>query len=319
MPLMSQVGREETCSISRRSFSPAGIERPIGLRNDSGERLRALPLRQDIRRQILHAVVEAGDGDAAVVVEQAAEDVGQHADRVARAAAEHTGMQVAVGGLDGDLVIHQAAQRCRDGGRVGVPHAGVADHREVGLQFVLDRLHEWHEILRADFLLAFDQDRDIDRQRSRDLLPGAAGLDKSHQLSLVVLGAARHDDFSAVGVIGDDGLERRTVPQIERIDRLHIVMTVEQDVRPAIGAAIGLVIVLGDDRRMSRRRPHLGLEAERRDILGQMIGRRLAIGGEGRVGRDRLDPQQRKQPLEAVVEIGVDMIEDRLDLCIGHR
>ncbi|MGZ7246291.1 hypothetical protein ACXWO4_09540, partial [Streptococcus pyogenes] len=34
--------------------------------------VQVLPLRQDIRRQILHAVVEAGNGDAAIVVEQAA-------------------------------------------------------------------------------------------------------------------------------------------------------------------------------------------------------------------------------------------------------
>ena len=84
--------------------------------------------------------------------------------------------------------------------------------------------------------------------------------------------------------------------------------------RPAIGAAVRF----GDDRGMSRRRPHLGVEAERRDILGKMIGGRLAIAGEGRIGRDRLDPQQRKQPFEAVVEIGVDVIEDRLHLCVGH-
>ena len=152
MPLISQVGREETCSISSRSFSPAGIESPIGLRNDSGVRLRLLPLRQNIRRQILHAVIEAGNGDAAVVVEQAAEDAGQHPDRILRAAAEHAGMQVAVGGLDLDLVIDQAAQRGGDRRRVRVPHAGVADQREIRLQLALVRFEERHEILRADLL-----------------------------------------------------------------------------------------------------------------------------------------------------------------------
>ena len=69
---------------------------------------------------------------------------------------------------------------------------------------------------------------------------------------------------------------------------------------------------------MPRGRPHLRLEAERCDILGEMIGGRLAIAGKGRIGRDRLDPQQRKQPLEAVVEIGIDAVEDRLKLCVGH-
>ncbi|MGY3539017.1 hypothetical protein ACVIIY_003237 [Bradyrhizobium sp. USDA 4515] len=46
----------------------------------------------------------------AVLVMQAAEDPRQHADRVLRAAAEHAGMQIAIGGLDLDLVIDQAAQ-----------------------------------------------------------------------------------------------------------------------------------------------------------------------------------------------------------------
>src|SRR5258708_469831 len=50
-----------------------------------------------------------------------------------------------------------------------------------------------------------------------------------------------------------------------------------------------------------------------------MIGRRLAISGKGRIGRDRFDPQQGKQPLEAVIEIGIDAVEDRLKLRrVGH-
>ena len=70
---------------------------------------------------------------------------------------------------------------------------------------------------------------------------------------------------------------------------------------------------------MTGRRPDLRREAERRDILGKMIGRRLAIPGEGRIRRDRFDPQQGKQPLEAVVEIGIDAVEDRLKLRrVGH-
>src|SRR5205085_3927912 len=73
-----------------------------------------------------------------------------------------------------------------------------------------------------------------------------------------------------------------------------------------------------DDRGMAGSRPHLGLEAERLDVPGQMIGRLLAILREGRVGRDRLDAQQVEQPREAVVEIGIDMVEHRLQFCVGH-
>ena len=38
----------------------------------------------------------------------------------------------------------------------------------------------------------------------------------------------------------------------------------------------------------------------------------------GGIGRDRLDPQQGEQPLQSVVEIGIDAIEDRLKLRVGH-
>ena len=85
--------------------------------------------------------------------------------------------------------------------------------------------------------------------------------------------------------------------------------------RPAVGAAIGL----GDNGGMTGGRPDLGRKSKRGNVFGEMIGGRLAIAGKGRIGRDRLDPQQRKQPLEAIVEIGVDPIEDGLKLCVGRR
>ena len=129
-------------------------------------------------------------------------------------------------------------------------------------------------------------------------------------MPLVVLGAARNDDLSAVGMIGNGGLEGRPMPEIERIDRLYIVVPVKQHVRSPVSAAIGL----GNDGGVTGGRPHLGRKPERRDIPGEMIGRRLAIDGKGRIGRDRLDPQQGKQPLQAVVEITVDAIENRLKL-----
>ena len=73
-----------------------------------------------------------------------------------------------------------------------------------------------------------------------------------------------------------------------------------------------LAVGFGDDGGMARGRPDLGGKTERRDVLGEMIGRCLAVGGKGRLGGDRLDPQQREQPLEAVVEIGIDAVENRL-------
>src|SRR6185312_12178299 len=91
------AGRTRRYLLDQQAILFAGGDREADwLQERLRREVQVLPLRQNIRRQILHAVVEAGNGDATVVVEQPAEDVGQHADRVARAAAEHTGMQVAV-------------------------------------------------------------------------------------------------------------------------------------------------------------------------------------------------------------------------------
>ena len=117
-------------------------------------------------------------------------------------------------------------------------------------------------------------------------------------------------------MVGHDGLERRPVPEIERIDRLHVVVAVEQHMRArrafAITLAVAVALAFGNDRGMTGRRPDVCGQTQRCDVFGKVIGSRLAISGKGRIGRNRFDPQQRKQPLEAVVEIGIDAVEDRL-------
>ena len=241
---------------------------------------------------------------------KAAENTGQHPDRILRAAAEYAGMQIAVGGLDPHFIVNESAQRRGDRRRVRVPHAGVADQCEVGLEIVLVQFEKRNEIFRSDFFLTLDDNGHVERQRTCYGFPGPAGFDEGHQLALVVFRAPSDDDLASVGMIGDGRFEWRTMPKIERVDRLHVIVTVEQNVRPR--PAISFAVVPGDDGRMTRGRPNVGRKIERRDIPGQVISRRLAISGEGRIGRDRFDPQQGKQPLEAVIEIGIDVVEDRL-------
>ena len=112
-------------------------------------------------------------------------------------------------------------------------------------------------------------------------------------------------------MIGDDGLERRAVPEVQRIDRLHVIVTVEQDMRTA------LTVALADDRRMPGGRAHVGRKTDGGDIRSEMIRRLFAINRERRIGGDRLDPEQREQPLKAVVEFLVDVIENGGELRCG--
>src|SRR4051794_15130111 len=113
-------------------------------------------------------------------------------------------------------------------------------------------------------------------------------------------------------MVGHNRLKWRTVPELDRIDRLHIIVAVEQHMRTAAREA------LADDRGMAGGWPHFSGNAEARDVPGKMLGRRLAIGREGRIGGDRLDPQQREQTLQAVVELLVDVVEHGLKLRICH-
>jgi hypothetical protein len=45
-----------------------------------------------------------------------------------------------------------------------------------------------------------------------------------------------------------------------------------------------------------------------------MLRRRAAVLGIGRVGGDRLNAQELEQPREAVVEVGIDMSENGVEL-----
>ena len=215
--------------MTRRPFSPAGIaetDRPEKFLRRQAE---VLPLLLHGIGQFFHAIIEAGDGDPAVMVMYGGDDAGKHANGILRGAPEQPRMEVAVGSLDPDLVIEEAAQRRGDGRRLGIPHAGVADERDVGGKLAAMGLDPGRQMLGAALFLALDQERDVERQRSRHRLPGPARLDEGHHLAFVVGGAARDNRLAAVGKGRDPRLERRRLPQIERIDRLHVVVTVKHD------------------------------------------------------------------------------------------
>ena len=225
------------------------------------------PLRRQVERlpllahrigKLLHAVVEAGNGDPAVVVMDGGDDLGEHANGIPGGAAEHARMQVAVGRLDLDLLVEEAAQRRGDGRRLRVPHAGVADEGDFGGKLAAMGLDPGRQMLGAAFLLALDQERHVEGQRSRHRLPRAAGLDERHHLAFVVAGAARNDRLAPVRERGDPRLEGRRLPEVERIDRLDVVVTIEQHAAamPAHRRA------LGEDDGMAIGRVDLGGDVE---------------------------------------------------------
>ena len=84
------------------------------------------------------------------------------------------------------------------------------------------------EVDAADLLLALDEELDVERQAAVLLQMGLDRLDVHEHLALVVGGAARVDL-----AVADGRLERRAGPEVHGIDRLHVVVAVEQDRRLA--------------------------------------------------------------------------------------
>ncbi len=137
--------------------------------------------------------------------------------------------------------------------------------------------------------------------RPAELLEGAAGHEKGHELALVVAGASRHD-LLALRAGLELRLERRVAPEIERIDRLHVIMAIEQNVRRL--AAGGLDAP--DDHRAPGGRMLGRLEANVAELPDQPVGGPLAIGKVRGNGGDRRDREKSEQTLERLCLTGVN-------------
>src|SRR6202040_577960 len=131
--------------------------------------------------------------------------------------------------------------------------------------------------------LALKEERNLARQAA-GFREGAAGLDKGHELPLVVADAAR-DNPLAGRDLDDTRLERRALPQIEGVWRLNIVMAVKEDMRHVGTRGLGL----SDNDRMAGGLAHRRLEAEALQLGGEPFGRLGAIARIGGIGRNRGD------------------------------
>jgi hypothetical protein len=80
-------------------------------------------------------------------------------------------------------------------------------------------------------------------------------------------------------------------------------MAVEQDPRPWIGA----VAAFADHYRMAGRWAQTGVETETAEIGRNVFRGLTALRGISGVRRDRLNAQQREQPIETGIELAIDM------------
>ena len=101
-----------------------------------------------------------------------------------------------------------------------------------------------------------------------------------------------NDDLAAAIKRLDPRFERRRLPQVERIDRLHVIVAVKQDTgrfAVTVGCAVA---AFADDDRMAFGWAHAGIKTERPQVGCDIFGRSAAVRRISRIGRNRLNPQQ---------------------------
>ena len=229
------------------------------------------------------SVVEPLDGDVPVVVVHRPEHAGQHGERVGDRTAEAAGVHIARRAAQVDLPVDHAAHAGADGGLVRRPHAGVGDDDDVTAQQLAVLAEQVGEVGRPGLFLALDDELEVDRW-TRPAGRCQVRLDAEcveEDLTLVVSRSS-----GAQLLARDRGLERRRLPELERRDRLDVVVAVHDD-RGRVRVVAG---PLGEDGGQALGLPHLGdREAGVPQGLRQVLGRTPDVALVRGVAGDRGD------------------------------
>ena len=242
-------------------------------------------------RQLDHVVVEAGDVDAAVGALQGGNDRTQGVGRVVDGTAVHARVEVQSAARDVELEVDQASKSDRDRREVALEEARVRDNGEIGLQTVAICLQPRIQVDRARFLFAFEYELQVHGQGFLSRQERFRGADMHREVALAVgRTASQHAAFL------HDRLERRRLPEIQRIHRLDVVVAVDEHCRlPGGVQPIGV-----DDRVPARLGDFDMLHADAAKVGGEVLGSRSAVGGMRRDARNARDSQRglvRLEPL----------------------
>ena len=176
-----------------------------------------------LRLRAVHIVINAGDEDVAAGVLHLCEQFDQAENRVGSGAAVEAGVKIASGSAGFDFHINQSAQADVERGQIGGVHFGIGDERYIGFELrgVLGDIFSDGDA--ADFLFAFDEEFDIDRQGAVDGTQGFDCLDVGVYLAFVIGRTACVEVAIALG-----GFEGRRFPEFQRIGRLNVEVSVAE-------------------------------------------------------------------------------------------
>jgi hypothetical protein len=210
-------------------------------------------------------------------------------------------MQIALGPAQVELAVDEAAQPVADRRHAAVEHRRIGNYHDVGGELGLMRLDEVIEVGGPDFLLALEDDLHVDGQLPGLLQVRLDGFEVHEDLALVVGRAARVDLAVANG-----GCKRRRLPQLDRIDRLDVVVAVEEDGRRAFGAQ---PVAVHD--RVARCFDEADIaEADAPHLLGGPLGAAANVAGVLRQRADARNGEVSLQLLDVTIAIRMDIVDD---------
>ena len=211
-------------------------------------------------------------------------------------------MKVAVGTVEPYLERRHAAQGVGKRRVFEVRHAGVRNNHAVALEVALLLFEKIDQRLAADLLLALDDKRQVARQLGAGFEVCLDRLDVSEVLPLVVARAAGVQVASA-----NLRIERRCGPQLQRIRRLHIVVAVDEKMRPAAGA-----LARGGQRddRVAVSLVYPGLQSDRFAVIGQPAGAGGHVFFVHTLRRDTWKTQILDQLVDEPLLVGLEVVGD---------
>ena len=164
----------------------------------------------------------------------------------------------------------------------------VEDHGRVGAALVLRDPVD--DRVAADLLLAVARDPHVDGER-------ALGGERRRRLQLEVeLPLVVGDPARVEPLVADRRLERRALPEVERIGRLDVEVPVDQDGRRGVGVLRGAN--LADRERPPVEVDEIALAARAPDEVAEPLAGGAHVGRVRRVGADARNAQPLRDFLE---------------------
>ena len=199
-----------------------------------------------------------------------------------------------------NLEVGQAAQREEQRWNPGGEHGRIGDDHRFGPESFPVRLDEGDEVRRAHLLFALRENDDVDGQAAARGQMRLERLDVQEQLPLVVGGAPCVD-----AAVADGGLEGGTVPQIERLRGLHVVVPVDEDGR-RIGARSP---PFAEHDRVAGGGERLGVQARALELAAHPLGGLLRVPVVLGLGRHGGNAQKGPQLVVEAAALPVGVID----------